>query len=165
MTRLSVHSFVSVAAAALMLAASSVPLGAHPFGSLTNQQLALARAGTAQYHDLAQVLADGYTPMGFNPEEGVFEFVNFSLVDCATDPAQPEGLSFAASGNGLRLVGVEYAVPWACTAPGVPPQIFAGDQEDWQQEQDLPVWRLSVMLWAGSHDGPFGTGEEDGSTH
>lgn len=164
MTNLSLRVSLAMAVAGA-LAAGSTTLRAHPFGPLTNQQLAEARAGTAQYHDLSTALADGYTPMGFNPEEGAFEFVNFSLVDCAFDPAHPEGLSYVQSGNALRLVGVEYAVPWNCTAPGVPPQAFAGDDEVWGQEQDLPIWRLNVMIWAGSQDGPFGSAEGGGANH
>jgi hypothetical protein len=142
--------------------ASAVTLGAHPLGHLTNQQLAHARAGTAAYHDVATAVADGYTPLGFNPEEGIFEFVNFSLIDCHIDPSHPEALAYVPSGNGLRLIGVEYVVPMDCTAPGVPPQAFGVDENSWAREGDLPLWRLDAMIWAGRQDGPFDSGN-DGS--
>ena len=164
MRKLLVHSSLAAVIAAALVTVTSVTVRAHALGPLTNQQLALARAGTAQYHDLATALADGYIPMGFNPEEGVYEFVNFPLVDCTFDPAHPEGLSFEASGKGMRLVGVEYTMPYACTAAGVPPQGFAGDDDIWGQERDLPIWRLSVRIWEGSAAGPFGS-DEDGGGH
>ena len=139
-----------------MLASLSAALIAHSLSPLTNQQLSAARAGTAAYHDLSAALADGYEPFGFNPDEGVFEFVNFSLLDCTFDAAHPEGLAYVPSPNGgYRLVGVEYAIPMECTAPGVPPQGFAGDDDIWEQEGDLPVWRLGAMIWAGREQGPF----------
>jgi len=138
-----------------LLATVSARLIAHPLGPLTNQQLAAARAGTAAYHDLSTALADGYEPFGFNPDEGVYEFVNFSLVDCTFDPAHPEALAYIASPDGFTLVGVEYAIPMECTAPGVAPQGFAGDDDIWQQEGDLPIWRLGAMIWAGREQGPF----------
>jgi hypothetical protein len=73
-------------------------------------------------------LADGYVQEVYAPGEG-FEFINFALVDCVFDPEQPEVLHYIPSGNGLRLVGVEYVVPIACTA--APPEGFAGDDDAW----------------------------------
>jgi hypothetical protein len=142
----------------------SITLAAHALGPLTNQQLAAARAGTAAYHDVSVALADGYIPLGFNPDEGIFEFVNFALLDCTFDPSHPEGLAYVASGHGLRLVAVEYAVPYACTSPGVPPEGFAGDDDIWGQEGDLPVWRLGAMIWAGREQGPFDPAGGDDSS-
>src|SRR5205823_11527738 len=83
------------------VATVSTGVTAHPLGPLTNQQLAAARAATAAYHDLSAALADGYVPFGFNPDEGVFEFVNFALVDCTFDPSHPEGLAYVSSPHGL----------------------------------------------------------------
>jgi hypothetical protein len=160
MTKLSLR----IGLAVITISAVSVTLRAHPLSPLTNQQLAAARAGTAQYHNVATALADGYVPLGFNPEEGVFELLNFSLVDCTFDPSHPEGLAYVASGQDLRLVAVEYAVPMACTAPGVPPQGFNGDDDIWGQEGDLPVWRLGAMIWAGRQQGPFDPADGDGSS-
>jgi hypothetical protein len=153
---------LSVRIALALVAAGSlaVTLGAHPLGPLTNQQLAQARAGTAAYHDLSVALAAGYVPLGFNPDEGVFEFVNFSLVDCTFDPAHPEGLAYLPSGKGFRLVGVEYAVPMICSDPGVPPEGFDGDADVWEPEGDLPIWRVGAMIWSGRQEGPFDSGGE-----
>jgi len=155
MTKLSARIGLALSILGAPVAGASVTLRAHPLSPLTNQQLAAARAGTAQYHDLSKALDDGYVPFGFNPDEGVFEFVNFALLDCTFDPSHPEGLAFVPSGNGLQLVGVEYDIPMECNSPGVPPQGFAGDDDIWEQEGDLPVWRLGAMIWAGRQEGPF----------
>jgi len=164
MTKLSVPSFCALAVAAVLVAGASVSLRAHPLSPLTNQQLAAARAGTAAYHDVNAAIADGYEFFGFNPEEGVFEYVNFALLDCGFDPAHPEALAYVASPDGLQLVGVEYAIPMECTPVGVPPQGFAGDDDIWSQEGDLPVWRLGAMIWAGRQDGPFDPAGGDASS-
>jgi len=58
---------------------------------------------------------------------------------------------------------VEYDVPMECTPDGNPPQGFAGDDDIWGQEGDLPVWRLGAMIWAGRQTGPFDPA--DGDTH
>lgn len=118
----------------------------------TNQELALARMATVQYHDVEQAIADGYLEEVYTSGEG-FEYINFGLIDCVFDPEQPEVLHYIPSGNGLRLVGVEYVVPTACTA--TPPEGFAGDEDEWSPEPPLPIWRLNAWLWFGNPDGMF----------
>jgi hypothetical protein len=130
-------------------------------GALTLQQLAEARQGTFKYHDPEQALADGFVPIGFIPGHGI-EFLNIGRVDCNFDPAEPETLRYVESGNGLRLVGVEYAVPMACTGVTTPPEGFAGDADEWEQEPGVPVWVLGVWLWTGNPGGVFGEREVDG---
>ena len=80
----------------------------------TKRELALARSATAKYHDF-DLAAETYDFLHCVPGEG-FEYVNWSLVDCNFDIERPEALHYIASGNGLKLVGVEYVVPVACTA-------------------------------------------------
>ena len=148
-----------IAIVCLLVGGASAAIYADNLGALTNQQLAEARNGTARYHNVDEALADGYASIGFNSAEGTFEYVNFGLVDCTFDPAHPEALAYVASGNGLRLVGVEYAIPKICTAPNTPPEGFAGDADEWETETGLPLWRLGAAIWSGSHAGPFGGGD------
>jgi hypothetical protein len=124
-------------------------------GAATLRQLAIARAATVQYHDPAVALADGYVNLGAG-EHGI-EFVNFGLVDCHFDPAKPEALRYEESGDGLRLIGVEYAIPIACTA--TPPEGFAGDADVWEPEPGVPVWTLGAWIWVGNPGGVFGERE------
>ncbi len=119
----------------------------------TNHELALARRGTAKYHDFARADADGYEFLHCVPGEGL-EYVNWSLVDCNFDIEHPEALHYVDQGNGLRLVGVEYVVPTACTA--TPPEGFTGDADEWEfMAEGLPIWALRVALWLPNPEGMF----------
>jgi hypothetical protein len=145
-----IHRVTSALAATSLLFAGSTTIHGDDLGSAVNQQLAAARAATVQYHDLNQALADGYTDLGLNPFEDTIEFVNFGLVNCAPDVLQPAGLSYVPSGNGLRLVGVEYSFPMAC---GAPPEDFLPGVGEWEPEAGVPVWTLRVPLWSGNSVG------------
>ncbi len=111
-------------------------------------QLARARAATTRYHDVDEALADGYVDMGTTPSEGEgIEYVNFGLVDCNLDAAQPEALRYVVSGQGLRLVAIEYAIPMACTSE--PPDDFLEGAGEWEPEPGVPVWTMLVPVWSG----------------
>jgi hypothetical protein len=123
-------------------------------GGIAQDPLAQARAATARYHDPANALTDGYVNLGPNPEEGGWiEFVNFErATDCTLDVTQPEALRYAVSGQGLRLVAVEYGIPFACASD--PPEYFrSGIGDDWAPEPDVPVWTKTVWIWSGSSIG------------
>ena len=92
-----------------------------------NRELALARNGTAKYHDFNRADADGFEFLQCVEGEG-FEYVNWSLVDCNFDIEHPEALHYIAQGDGLKLVGVEYVMPVACT--GTAPEGFTGDADE-----------------------------------
>lgn len=144
-----VHRVVSTTlAAACLLVSGSATIHGDDLGSGVNRQLAAARAATAIYHDVNRALADGYTDLGPNPfEENEHEFVNFAFVDCTLDVLRPQALSYMSSGNGLRLVGVEYSIPMAC-AP-TPPEDFLPGAGEWIAEAAAPVWSYRVALWSG----------------
>src|SRR5678815_2626373 len=92
----------------------------------TNQQLALARRGTAKYHDIEQAVADGYININiYEPGEGL-HYVNFGLVDATFDPERPEVLLYAPVPNENRweFVAVEYVIP--LNAASVAPAGFSG---------------------------------------
>lgn len=133
---------------AVLLMAGSAVIHGTSLGSAVNKQLAQARAATVQYHDVAEAVADEFTDMGVNPfEGGAHEFVNFGRVDCSLDVTQPEGLRYAESSSGLRLIGVEYAIPMAC--PGAPHEDFLPGAGEWEAEAGAPVWTMAVNIWSG----------------
>jgi len=121
----------------------------------TRQELARAYAATAKYHNIDQALLDGYVQVSPDiPGEG-FHFVKPSLVDCKFDPETPEALlyAFVPNENRLRLVAVEYAVPFAC---GAPPEGFTGDADEWEHEAGgPPVWTLDAWIWLHNPNGIF----------
>jgi len=121
--------------------------------AVTNHELALARNATAKYHDFDRADDEGYEFLHCVPGEGL-EYVNWSLVDCTFDIEHPEALHYIDQGNGLRLVGVEYVVPVACTA--TPPEGFTGNDDEWEFEAEgLPIWALRAALWLPNREGMF----------
>ena len=119
----------------------------------TNRELARARNATAKYHDFDRADADGYDFLACVPGEGL-EYVNWSLVDCNFDIEHPEALHYIDEGDSLRLVGVEYVVPTACTATA--PEGFTGDDDEWEfMAEGLPIWSLRAAIWLPNHAGMF----------
>ena len=90
MRRIAIRSLLC-AAAFLLPFAGAVTLVASR--ATADNLLAQARAATVRYHDADNALADGFVDLGPNPQEGEgIEFVNFGIVDCSLDVAQPEAL-------------------------------------------------------------------------
>ena len=119
----------------------------------TNRELALARKGTAKYHDFDRAEEDGFQFLACVPGEG-FEYVNWSRVDCNFDIENPEALHYIPEGNGLRLVGVEYVVPVECTATA--PEGFTGDHDEWEfMAEGLPIWATRAAIWLPNPNGMF----------
>ena len=123
------------------------------FSAATNHELAQARKGTAKYHDFDRADADGYQFLACVPGEG-FEYVNWSLVDCTFDVEHPEALHYIPEGDHLRLVGVEYVIPVACTATA--PEGFTGDDDEWEfMAEGLPIWATRAAIWLHNENGMF----------
>jgi hypothetical protein len=109
---------LSLMAATLMLAFLAT-FGLAAPGDVTDpdalEALAAARRATAKYHDVSVAEADGYSPTPMCVEQpglggmGI-HYLNFSLFDATVDPLTPEGLLYAPTDEGLRLVGVVYVV-------------------------------------------------------
>lgn len=119
----------------------------------TNREIALARNATAKYHDFDRADADGYEFLHCEEGEGR-EYLNVSLLDCNFDIERPEALHYIPEGNGLRLVGVEYVIPIACTA--TPPEGFTGDDDEWEfMAEGLPIWAMRAALWLPNPEGMF----------
>lgn len=119
----------------------------------TNHELARARNATAKYHNFDRADADGYDFLHCAEGEGL-EYLNASLLDCNFDIEHPEALHYIREGNNLRLVGVEYVIPVACTA--TPPEGFTGDDDEWEfMAEGLPIWAMRAALWFPNANGMF----------
>jgi hypothetical protein len=143
------HRLTSVLAAACLIVTGAVTIHGDDLGPGVNQQLAAARAATAKYHDPNQALADGYINLGSNPtEDNLVEFLNPAIANsCELDVLHPAALRYTASGQGLRLIGVEYAIPMVCSPE--PPEDFLPGAGEWEQEAGVPVWMLDLNIWSG----------------
>ena len=121
----------------------------------TLQELAIARAATAKYHDVARAEADGYINVNdYEPGEG-FHYVKPSLIDGTFSPDEPEVLLYAPvpNENRLELVAVEYAVPLPLSATA--PAGFSGDADVWRQNNEIGVWELTAWVWLHNSNGMF----------
>jgi hypothetical protein len=155
-----------IAVCALLI--GSVPLTAHStsafkvavspdnLSAATNQQLAMARRGTAKYHDIAQAEADGYVNINvYESGEGLHS-VNFALVDGTFDPEHPEVLLYAPvpHENRMELVAVEYVVPLSLSSGA--PAGFTGDADVWRENSEgLCLWELNAWIWLHNSEGIF----------
>ncbi|MEP7335237.1 MAG: hypothetical protein ABI717_05590 [Actinomycetota bacterium] len=123
-----------------------------------NSELAAVRQATAKYHQVGNALAAGYVADPFcveSPAGGMgFHYVNPALVmDPAIDPLRPEALLYAPSGNGLRLVAVEWLqfsnVFFPAPAPTAPKQSLFGREFDGWMPGHSPVmpWHAELHAW------------------
>ena len=148
-----------------LLAMLLTPVGTHAATGITAsdtlQQIAQVRQATAKYHDVNEALADGYIPVSgceAIPGMGVMgiHYLNPALAsDLAVAPLAPDLLLYVPSGDGLRLVGVEY---WVASVgqptPSVLGQTFdgpmAGHSPGMPEHYDLHAW-----VWQANPAGMF----------
>ncbi|HET7292166.1 MAG TPA: hypothetical protein VFM88_07070 [Vicinamibacteria bacterium] len=131
-------------------------------------QLAQARAATAQYHDVAVALADGFvraSPCISSPAGTMgFHYVNHSRMDDTAAIDEPEVLLYLPNDGELALVAVEYVVPvfqdgqpYFGTAPpaepGPHPELF-GRPFDGPMPGHAPgePWHYDLHVWVWSHN-------------
>ena len=124
-------------------------------------QMAIAtiRKATAAYHDLDAALADGFVllhPCEVRPGEGPvgIVYIHFErLLDGVIDPETPDALVYEPSLNGRpKLVGAEFAVPFALWTDPNPPQFLGAE---FQPEEEFGVWGLHVWAWRHNPEGMF----------
>ncbi len=146
---------------ALMTAAVAVPAAPAAADAGAKRDLAEARQATARFHNVDKARAAGYLPAEHcveAPGLGAMGFHNPNpdLMDLAVDHRKPELLLYAPEKDGgLRLVGIEYFVPYVGQAA---PELFgqrfdgpmAGHEPGMPEHYDLHVW-----LWKHNPDGMF----------
>jgi len=133
------------------------------------QQLAQVRQATAKYHDVNAALADGFiqTPTCVaSPDGGMgIHFIHPArLMDPAENILEPEILLYIESGDGMKLIGVEYfygigAPDTAIPNPAPPAPILFGRAFDGPMEQhepgQPPHYDLHVWVWMANPSGIF----------
>jgi hypothetical protein len=138
-------------------------------------ELDRVRAAVERYHDLGATEADGFVPIGGCVElpQGAMGIHYLSPVRLQQplDPVSPAILIYLPDGDGVRLVGVEYAqlivqdgAPYVGEAPpraesmGRPPVLFADHPFDGPMaghEEGMP-WHYDQHVWL-FEDNPAGT--------
>jgi hypothetical protein len=156
---------------AVVAALAAVVTGTH-VGSATAgaDQLAVARAGSASFHDVANATGYGlFTDAAGiacidKPGEGTMgvHYVNGALVgDPEENAATPEALVYEPMKNGrLRLVAVEYVVlkaAWDATHDGLP-SLFGEPFEETLGANRYglpPYYSLHAWVWKHNPEGMF----------
>lgn len=123
-----------------------------------NQQLAELRAATARFHRLDVAVAAGYgqiTPCVAHPTLGAqgFHYGKGALIDGTASLLEPELLTYEPRPNGLRLVGVEYIIPFAFLPSDATPPTLLG--QTFHANTDLGLWALHVWVWQQNPSGMF----------
>lgn len=124
------------------------------------------RAATAKYADINVATDEGFfDASGFVPNMG-HHYVLPPRMDGTFELEKPEIILYAPDNNGdMEFVAVEYAVPIEdLDNPGLPPEGFTGDQDEWEINPHLSQWQLHVWLVKENPDGIFApTNPEIGS--
>ncbi|MBW6472256.1 MAG: hypothetical protein K0B14_03945 [Anaerolineaceae bacterium] len=135
------------------------------------KDLAAVRNATAKYHDVNNALADGFVPdheCVFAPGLGGMgiHYINIDrIMDPTTNLLEPEILLYAPSGNGLKLVGVEYMLTIGAPDSSIPDPVpipapvlfgipFNGPMDAHGPGQP-PHYDLHVWVWSPNPSGMF----------
>ena len=124
-----------------------------------NQDLATLRRVTAAFHDFGTASAAGWsaqiTPCMESPEGGMgFHYGNVGLIDGTAQVDKPELLLYEPESNGrLRLVAVEYIIPYAAHSRDAAPPVLFGQQ--FAQVDAFQLWGLHAWVWKNNPSGIF----------
>lgn len=144
-----------VAAGSAQLHSHSMSTGPVALSAEVNRDIARLRAATAKFHQFETAVAAGWseqiTQCFENADVGGmgFHYGNLGLFDGRVDVLEPELLLYEPQKNGnMRLVAVEYVVPFSVrprTAP--PPQLYG---QSFMPNDPFQIWALHV--WHERHN-------------
>lgn len=129
--------------------------------SAVNQELAALRRVTATFHNFQTAAAAGWaaqiTPCMTDPAGAGgmgFHYGNPALIDGSARVEEPELLLYEPEQNGrLRLVAVEYIIPYtAHSRSAVPPVLFG---QPFKQNDTFQLWGLHAWVWRENPSGVF----------
>jgi hypothetical protein len=113
---------------------------------------------TARYHDIELAKRDGFVLLHdcetrLNDEPVGTVYVNMSrLTDGVINPERPDALIYEPTATGLRLVGVEFAIPYTLWTKPQPPQLLGAT---FQREDEFGVFALHAWVWRRNPNGLF----------
>ncbi|HWJ21565.1 MAG TPA: hypothetical protein VNS52_04345 [Gemmatimonadaceae bacterium] len=150
-----VTTTTSIEGAAPQAAASQAGLGAS-----VNRDLAALRAATAQFHNFDKAVAAGWSAkitscMELAGTGGMgFHYGNVGLIDGSVQVDQPELLLYEPEKNGrLRLVAVEYIIPYTLHSRDAAPPVLFG--QEFKQNDTFQLWGLHAWVWKENPSGMF----------
>lgn len=113
---------------------------------------------TAPYHSFERAQADGYTAKltecMSDPAGGMgYHYGNPAFINGSVAVTEPEVLLYEPQKNGsLRLVGVEYVVPFGAWTAPLPPELFG---QHFHRNEAFGLWALHVWVWRHNPSGLF----------
>jgi hypothetical protein len=123
------------------------------------EKLAELRRSTVRYHDFTAAQADGYTVKVTEClEDGTrggmgYHYAKGELIDGGVIEARPEVLLYEPRGDGrLRLVGVEFIIPFTAWSGAEPPRLYG---QTFSRNETFQVWALHVWVWRDNPGGVF----------
>jgi hypothetical protein len=129
-------------------------------GADVNKELALLRSVTAAFHNFATASNAGWsaqiTPCMELPGAGGmgFHYGNTALIDGTASVDKPELLLYEPAQNGeLRLVAVEYIIPYSFHPRSAEPPVLFGQQ--FAQVDAFGLWGLHAWVWKENPSGIF----------
>lgn len=147
--------------AARQLKAHSLAAAQRGLGSDVEKDLATLRRVTAPFHDFDTAVHAGWkaqiTPCMTDPAGtgGMgFHYGNTDLFDGVARVDKPELLLYEPGENGrLRLVAVEYIIPYTFHARDAEPPILFG--QEFQRNDTFQLWGLHAWVWEDNPNGIF----------
>ena len=130
--------------------------------SALNKDLAALRRVTATFHNFKTAAAAGWsaqiTPCMTDPAGAGgmgFHYGNPALIDGTARVEEPELLLYEPDRSGrLRLVAVEYIIPYtAHSRSAAPPELFGGQK--FKQNDTFQLWGLHAWVWKNNPSGMF----------
>lgn len=129
-------------------------------GSAELKDLATLRRVTARFHDFDTAVGAGWsakiTSCMTDPTLGGmgFHYGNTALIDGTARVDQPELLLYEPEQNGrLRLVAVEYIIPYTFHSRDAAPPVLFG--HEFQQNDVFQLWGLHAWVWKDNPSGIF----------
>jgi hypothetical protein len=128
-------------------------------GASVNKDLAALRRVTASFHDFQSAAAAGWsaqiTGCMTSPDGGMgFHYGNVALIDGSVRVEEPELLLYEPEQNGrLRLVAVEYIIPYTAHSRSAAPPVLFG--QEFKQNDTFQLWGLHAWVWKENPSGMF----------
>jgi len=119
---------------------------------------ATLRRVTARYHNIEVATRDHFVllhdcEVRLNDEPVGTVYVNLDrLTDGVINPEKPDALIYEPSAKGLKLVGVEFAIPFTLWPQPNPPQLLG---TTFQREDEFGVFALHAWVWRRNPNGIF----------
>ena len=129
-------------------------------GASVNKDLATLRAAIAPFHLFEKATAAGWSTKITSCMEQAgaggmgFHYGNVGLIDGSVQVDKPELLLYEPEKNGrLRLVAVEYIIPYAIHSRDAEPPVLFGQQ--FQQNDTFQLWGLHAWVFENNPSGIF----------